>query len=470
MIAHRNPDVLLFMTAIVVAATAGVAVGTKVSERKKKKKKEKREDKEDASSVDDEADDLRLREKEDTAKQEKECIYLDYNGTTPVYPDVLAAMMPYLTKHYGNPNSSHALGREPRRAVDRARRQILSMLGAPPADDIDAAEAVLFTACGTESDNTAIHLALQTSDKSKGTPHVVTCNVEHPAVAGYLAARERQGDCQVTYVPVQPDGRVTVGDMIAAVKPNTVLVTLMLANNESGALQPVADLAKFCRHKGILFHTDAAQAVGKVDVTLSALGDPDMITVVGHKIGAPKGVACLYIRPGCVPSDTKGMLIGGGQEMGRRGGTENVASIVGFGKAAENVAAHWEENAKYMEEMRSRLLNKLLESLGYDRVRANGPHNSAHRLPNTLSAGIKGINSAVLLGEVSDTVAASAGATCHSAQSVSSVLTAMKIPMEYARGTVRLSLGPKTTTEEIDRAAEILALAAKRQLGGGGKE
>lgn len=440
------------------------------------------------------------------------CIYMDYNGTTPVYPEVLRAMMPYLTTHYGNPNSSHSMGLQPRQAVDRARAQILELLGVTTKTNPTQVDltSIWFTSCGTESDNLAIQLALQstkakfsnratktanavtntTEDQEEDPetreqitshlPHIVTCNVEHAAIGNYLDCMVQQGLCRVTRVPVETDGRVSAAAMMEAIeldnnKQNTILVTLMLANNESGALQPVQEVAEYCRKAGILFHTDAAQAAGKVPVDLTSLGYADMVSLVGHKIGAPKGVACLYVRSGCLDEEEHGrnmqqsgghgiMLIGGDQEFGRRGGTENVPSIVGFGQAAETACRQLTKNAAHLEAMRARLLQKLQDLLGHNMVRANGPEDPVDRLPNTLSVGLKNIRGKDLLGAIADRVAASAGATCHSTGAVSGVLRAMQVPEEFARGTLRLSLGPKTTAEDVDKAADIISQAALRQL------
>lgn len=390
-------------------------------------------------------------------------IYLDYNGTTPVYPNVLKAMIPFLVHHFGNPSSGHWAGREPRSAIDQARRKILGLLG-KTGDSADL-KSIWFTSCGTEADNLAIHVALQSCKATKGLPHIVTCNVEHMAIEGCLKRMEEEKRCQVSYVPVQEDGRVRAEDMKAAIRNDTVLVSLMLANNESGALQPVAEVSRYCREKSVLFHTDAAQAAGKVSVRLDDLGDADLVSLVGHKLGAPKGIACLYVRPGCVPQLHSGnvLLIGGGQEHGRRGGTENVPYIVGMGEAAAIATKEWKKNAEQMERLRSRLLLRLEKDLGKSNIRANGPSDPTMRLPNTLSVGMKGVHSGKLLVAVGDRVAASAGATCHSTDSVSSVLKAMNVPLEFARGTLRLSLGPKTTAEDVDRAAAILVKAAQAQ-------
>jgi cysteine desulfurase len=386
------------------------------------------------------------------------CIYLDYNGTTPIHPLVLAAMLPFLTIHFGNPSSSHYFGAQPKLAVEEARLSLLNLIGIPN----EPPSSIWFTGCGTESDNMAIQLAIQSSQKR----HVVTTNVEHPAITECLKALEEDGKITVTYVPVQQDGRVSAKDVIDAIDPDkTMLVTIMLANNESGALQPVKEIAAHCRQHQILMHTDAAQACGKVNVA-DLCGDADLITIVGHKLGAPKGVAALYVRDGCLvglPDNNRGiMLQGGGQEGGRRGGTENVPYIVAMGTAADLAVQNLPANMKHMEAMRSRLLKNLKREIG-DEIRPNGPTDPQHRLPNTLSIGIPGIVSGSLLNKISRQVAASAAAACHSsgAGTISSVLLAMEVPTEYARGTLRLSLGPTTTADEIDKAASIIAKQVK---------
>lgn len=438
--------------------------------------------------------DLQLTECYGRSSSLSSCIYLDYNGTTPIYPEVLEAMMPYLTKHFGNPSSGHIHGQEPSRAMNSARLQILTLLGHPATYP----SSIWFTACGSEADNMAIAVALRANAakfaaRTDGKlPHVVTSNVEHPAIEAYLEYLASSHNLaqrpliNVTYVPVQANGRVKASDMIAAIRTDndeTVLVTLMLANNETGALQPVHQVAQYCRQHGVLFHTDAAQAAGKVSVDLhDALGDADMVTLVGHKLGAPKGVACLYVRPGCENEAGRSlsstsfsgiMLHGGGQEFGRRAGTPNVPYIVGFGKAAEQAARHWPQNAKHMAAVRAYLVEQLQEGLapsptqqsGNDDdaaktpvvvVKANGPVEAHYRLPNTLSVGLKGIHSGQLLQAVSHQVAASAGATCHGTNEVSAVLKAMGVPVEFARGTLRLSVGPTTTFAQAERAAQIL--------------
>ena len=409
-----------------------------------------------------------------------ECIYLDYNGTTSIHPLVLAAMLPFLMVHFGNPSSSHAYGRIPQRAVTNARQSILRLLGTKdPSTDNN--NSLWFTGCGTESDNLAIALALQSSPEPN--PHIVTTNVEHPAIEKCLQHWQAAGrGVEVTYVPVQPNGRVRAEDVVMALRDNTVLVTVMLANNESGALMPIREIGHVCRQRNILVHTDAAQACGKVCLS-ELLRDKDdqqlvvdMVTLVGHKMGAPKGIAALYVKPHCLTSHGRSLppnqavlLHGGGQEFGRRGGTENVPYMVGMGKAADLSLQHLDRNMRHMEHLRTTLLEGLQDELdGVTTVRPNGPSDASQRLPNTLSVGIKGIQSGTLLSSIQDKVAASAGAACHSSSSsggsISSVLRAMKVPTEYATGTLRLSVGPTTTIQDIQKATKIIADEVKTQL------
>jgi len=423
------------------------------------------------------------------------CIYLDHNGTTPVYPAVLDAMLPYLTAEFGNPSSGHAYGTKPREAVDLARRRVLALLvDADDGEDADAEEkqkfqrmaddCIIFTGCGTESDNLAIELALASCASSQRR-HVVTCNIEHPAILECLRVMEAADKIDLTIVEVNAEGIVSPADVADAIRPDqTALVTIMLANNEVGSVQPISEIAAMCRQAGVLLHTDAAQAVGKVSVNLTHLGNPDMVTIVGHKMGAPKGVAALYVRRGCLAEGGRvephgygscGLALrGGGQERGRRAGTENVPYLAGLGMAAalltEPAAAdgsrrQWERNAEYMEGLRARLLDNLRTALGHDSVRVNGPADPSRRLPNTLSVGLRNVHSGELLKAVSDRVAASAGSACHaSGRGVSEVLRCLNVPEEFARGTLRLSVGPGTTVEEVEEASQIIVAEAKRQL------
>lgn len=436
-----------------------------------------------------------MKEQAVKSKRSKSCIYLDYNGTTPIYPPVLEAMMPYFTDHFGNPSSSHHFGQEPKAAVNKARRSLLNLIQSVPGEgDLSS---IMFTGCGTESNNVAIRSALLSSSTHKaneeGLLHVVTTNIEHPAITQCLKSYvdgSLTPKITVTEVPVDEFGVVSTNDVVNAIQENTVLVTIMTANNEVGSLQPVFELAKICRQKKILFHTDAAQAVGKID--LRGIADvttgADMVTIVGHKFGAPKGIAALYIRPNCFEENGRinpengesVLLMGGGQEGGRRGGTENVPYIVGIGSAAEILLEKHDDNdglqinAIHMENMRSRLLDRITSGLETstgqsDIVRVNGPLNGDQRLPNTLSIGLKGVQSGKLLATIGEEVACSAGSACHSSSSgstmsYSAILKAINVPPEFAIGTLRLSVGPTTSIEDVDIAADIIVAEAERQL------
>ena len=426
------------------------------------------------------------------------CIYLDYNGTTPIHPAVVEAMLPYLTEHFGNPSSSHHYGQEPKRAVDRARRSVLKLIQPRDAENDHSnlsSSSIVFTGCGTESNNLAIRLALLSSMHKideRGLLHVVTTNIEHPAISQCLASYSSDDNggghftpkISVTYVPVDNTGIVSVQAILDAVQSNTALVTVMTANNEVGSIQPVFDIAAACRERNILFHTDAAQAVGKMD--LRGLAHPtvgaDMVTIVGHKFGAPKGIAALYIRDKCKIENGSVLLMGGGQECGRRGGTENVPYIVGLGRAVEllfeqkqlkdgSTIEGWQCNVQLMSQMRNRLLEKITDGLqNCTAVCPNGPLQPENRLPNTLSVGLQHIRSGVLLENIGNNVACSAGSACHSSSSTSaceysSILKALNVPSEFAVGTLRLSVGPDTTSEEVDHAASIIVKEARRQLG-----
>jgi cysteine desulfurase len=417
------------------------------------------------------ANDLSLTETSGSGTYNSKCIYLDYNGTTPIHPNVVQVMAPYFTNHFGNPSSSHFYGKAPAAAIQKARHQILQLLGRPQQDPTDS---IWFTGSGTEANHMAIAVALKANRRKTSLPHIVTSNVEHPAIAKYLEYLEQEGKCHVTYVPVRTDGRVVTDDMIAAIDlDKTILVTLMTANNETGALQPVTEVAQYCRSHRVMFHTDAAQAAGKVSLDLTdSLGDADMVTIVGHKIGAPKGVACLYVRPGCLNEDDRRLspgeailFHGGGQEFGRRAGTPNVPYIAGLGQAAADAAVSWKQRAKHMAAVTEYLYESLQEQLGSsDYLKRHGPMAPHHRLPNTLSVGIRNVHSGELLAAVADQVAASAGAACHSSSddAISSVLQAMYIAPTWARGTLRLSVGPSTTFDQVERAAAVLAHHAQR--------
>ncbi|CAM9277030.1 unnamed protein product [Ectocarpus fasciculatus] len=391
------------------------------------------------------------------------CIYLDYNATSPIFPEVSREMFPFLGECFGNPSSGHALGRACKKAVVLARVRVASLLGCSP-------EEVVFVASGSEADNHAIlaSLALHAeaatapaSAASSSLPHVVSSAIEHPAITKCLNHLVAEGKVEVTYVGVDEEGRVSVDDVVGAFRPETALVTIMHSNNEVGSLQPITEIAEACRQRGIMCHTDAAQSIGKVPVKVASLG-VDMLTLVGHKFGAPKGVAALFVRRGL---SLPPMIHGGGQEAGRRAGTENVLLISGMGKAAEIVDVELERLSKHLAAMRERLLGLLMAANLVDGVKVHGPRNPSLRLPNTLSIGLPGVEARVLLERLSETVAASAGSACHAGEAtMSGVLQAMGVDEPTGFGTLRLSVGRHTTQKEVDQAGAAIVREATTML------
>jgi cysteine desulfurase len=371
-------------------------------------------------------------------------IYLDYNATTPHDPEVIEAMRPFLEKEFGNPSSSHWYGIKPKQAVDNARKQVASLLNCAP-------DEVLFTSGGTESNNYAI-IGTALAKREQGN-HIVTSQVEHPAVLEVCRFLEGTG-FSVTYLPVDEFGSVSVRQLEDALDPRTILVTIMHANNEVGTIQPVEEISAVVRGRGITFHTDAAQSLGKIPTDVLGLG-VDMLTVAGHKIYAPKGIGALYLKKGVVLSP---FMFGAGQEMGKRPGTENVLEIVGLGKACEIAARDLDKNMIRMKNTRDRLHQGLVNALGD--VRLNG--HPDRRLPNTLSLSFKNLEAQAILEVIGLDVAASAGAACHSDRvEVSHVLRAMGVELDWAKGTLRLSTGRMTSSEEIERAILVIVEAVK---------
>jgi cysteine desulfurase len=365
-------------------------------------------------------------------------IYLDYNATTPTDPRVAAAMTPYLTGHFGNPSSPHAYGRRARAAVERAREQVAALLGAEP-------EGVVFTSGGTEANNHAIRGAVQRA--GAGGAHVVTTAVEHPAVLEVCSALADEG-VRTTLVPVDGHGRVDPDAVDAACTDDTVLVSVMHANNEVGTLQPVAEIAAQAHRRGILVHSDCAQSVGKVPVTMAGLG-VDMLSLAGHKLYAPKGVGVLCLRPGLVLPN---LMHGAGHEGGRRPGTENVLEIVGLGAACELAGEDLDGEGRRLTALRDTLAAELIAAVPTARVHGH----PELRLPNTLSIGFPGHVAAELLAALPE-IAVSAGAACHGDGEIGShVLAAMGVPLEHARGTLRISLGRMTTPAKVTAAGAAL--------------
>lgn len=371
-------------------------------------------------------------------------IYLDYNATTPVDPQVSEAIIPFLTDHFGNPSSSHVLGLTCAEAMWEAREQVASLLGADP-------DEIVFTGSGTESNNLAIKGVMLQPDATGRIPcegHLIISNIEHPAVVEPARYLKRLG-LDVSMARCDRNGIVRPEAIEELVRNDTKLVSVMHANNEIGTVQPIDEISKLCREHDILFHTDAAQSVGKIRVNVEEL-EVDLLTVAGHKLYAPKGIGALYVRNGVALSP---VLQGAGHEHGLRPGTENVAFIVGLGKAAILAARVLDESRERMETLRDRLLDLLREVIGPE-LPVNGE--AVERLPNTLSVSFPGVTGHDLLARIPE-ICASTGAACHSeGTTISATLQGIGLDLQVARGTVRLSLGRNTTEDEIDRAASLL--------------
>jgi cysteine desulfurase len=385
-----------------------------------------------------------------------EPVYLDYNATTPVDARVAEAARPYWDQWFGNPSSAHAYGEQPRQAVARAREQVAALIGA-------AAGEIVFTGSGSEADQLAIRGVVLAGLRAMpgGTPRVVTQATEHPAVLACCEALERWHGAQVIRLPVDACGLVSPDAVAAALaRPSRAggpaVVSVMLANNETGAIQPVADIAAAVHAHGAVLHVDAAQVAGKTGIDVAALG-ADLLTVVGHKMYAPKGIAALYVRAGTA---LEPVIYGGGQERGLRAGTENVALIAALGAAAELAARDLASGAQArLAGLRDRLHARLAAALP-GQVELNGP--PGRRLPNTLNISITGLRGHDLLAATPG-VAASTGSACHSGQhSPSPVLTAMGIDEARALAAIRLSVGRWTTEADIDTAVGLLAGTAIR--------
>ena len=365
-------------------------------------------------------------------------IYLDHNATTPLLPEVLEAMLPYLGERFGNPSSGHAFGRAARDGVETARRQLAALLSCAPGE-------IVFTSGGTEANNLAIRGVAEARPERR---HVLTTAIEHPAVAVPCAWLERHG-WQVTRVGVDADGRIRETDVLATLDAETALVSVMHANNETGAVQPVAAVADVARGRGALMHTDAAQSVGKIPVDVRALG-VDLLSVAGHKLYAPKGVGALYVREG---TPLLPFVLGAGHERGLRPGTENVASIAGLGAAAERARLDLAAESARIERLRQQLWDALRTAV--PGLAQNG-HPSA-RLPNTLSVRFPLASGTAVL-EATPEVAASTGSACHDGlESAPAVIVAMGVAAAEALGTVRLSLGRATSAHDVQAAARALA-------------
>ena len=364
-------------------------------------------------------------------------IYFDNNATTAVAPEVREAILPYLGEFYGNPSSMHTFGGQVADAVENARETMANLLGASP-------DEIIFTSCGSESDNAAIWSAIQTQPERR---HLITTRVEHPAILSVMQHWERQG-YRVTYLGVDNKGRLDLDEYAAALTPDTALASIMFANNEVGNIYPIQRMAELAKEKGVLFHTDAVQAVGKTPIDLAHL-PADMLSLSGHKLHAPKGIGVLYVRKGV---RFRPFLRGGHQEKGRRAGTENVPYIVGLGAAAKLAADHMQEERVNVALLRDRLEQGLRERISDCMV--NG--DVENRLPNTTNIAFKNVEGeAILLMLDRLGVCASSGSACTSGSlEPSHVLRAMGVPFTYAHGSIRLSLSRYSTQEEVDYVIE----------------
>jgi len=368
-------------------------------------------------------------------------IYLDYNATTPIAPEVSIAMQPYLEHMFGNPSSSNALGQAAKAAIQQAREQVAHLLNGDPSE-------VTFTSGGTESNNHALK-GVAAALKHKGR-HIITSAVEHPAVIEVCRHLEKQG-YEVTYLTVDKWGTVKVKNVASAIRPDTILISIMHANNETGTLQPLAEIAQLAKKHGILVHTDASQSIGKVPTNAKQLG-VDLLTIAGHKLYAPKGIGALYIKSG---TPIENLLHGAGQESGRRPGTENVMHIVGLGKACDLAASKLAGQQRHLLELRNLLLEELQKQVKCEMIIHTPLKNS---LPNTLSVAFKGIPAHELAAMVSSKVSIATGSACHSGTTtISSVLKAMGIDEATGRSTVRLSVGKYSTKDEVRKAALEIA-------------
>ncbi len=369
-------------------------------------------------------------------------VYLDHAATTPVDKRVLEAMLPYFSDAYGNPSSLYSFSNEARKSVENAREKIAKLIGAEPSE-------IVFTSGGTEGDNLAIKGIV---NGKKG--HIITSAIEHPAVLNVCKSLEKEG-FEVSYIPVDKEGIVSVDDVRKAIRDDTVLITIMHANNEIGTIQPIEDIGKIAQEKGIVFHTDAVQTVGKIPVDVKKM-NVDLLTVSSHKMYGPKGIGALYVREGI---NLKPLSDGGGHEKGFRSGTENVPGIVGFGKAAELALDEMNFEAERLKKLRDRLLDGALE---IENTWLNGSREQ--RLPGNINLGFKFIEGEALILELDfKGISASTGSACSSKSlEPSHVLRALGLPPEYCHGSLRITLGKQNTDEEVDYVLKVLPEVVKK--------
>ncbi len=378
-------------------------------------------------------------------------IYMDYHATTPVDPRVLEAMLPYFTERFGNAASrSHAFGWAGEEAVSYAREQVATLIGAHKPEE------VVFTSGASESDNLAIK-GVAEFYRDKGN-HIITTKIEHKAVLDTCKRLEKQG-YEVTYLDVDKEGAVSAESVRAAITDKTILASVMLANNEIGTIQPIAEIAKACKERGVLFHCDAVQGIGKTEFDVEAMG-VDLASVTAHKIYGPKGVGALYVRRSKPRVRLTAQIDGGGHERGMRSGTLNVPSIVGFGKACAILTAEWRDEAARLARQRDRLKDRLFAEL--DHVYLNGAWGEGRRLPNNLNVSFAYVEGEGLMMQIKD-VAVSSGSACTSASlEPSYVLRAIGVDEELAHTSIRFGLGRFTTDEEVDYVASLVIDRVKK--------
>ncbi len=376
----------------------------------------------------------------------KDIIYFDNAATTPIRPEVYEEMKPYIETYFGNASSVYGIARESKKAIDKAREQVAKALNA-------RTEEIFFTGCGSESDNWVLK-GVASALKDKGN-HIITTCIEHHAILHTCEFLEENG-FEVTYLPVDEYGKVSVDDLIKAIRPTTILVSVMFANNEIGTIEPIKEIGAVCRDKGIYFHTDAVQAVGHVKIDVQDM-NIDFLSLSGHKLGAPKGIGALYIRKGC---KIKNLIHGGGQERGRRAGTENLIGIVALGKAIEMAVAEMEVTTKEFTYLRDKVIKNILENVDYARL--NG--HPTDRLPGNVNISFEFIEGeSMLLLLDSHGICASSGSACTSGSlDPSHVLLAIGLPHEKAHGSLRITLGHQNTEEEVDKLLEVLPPIVQR--------
>lgn len=368
-------------------------------------------------------------------------IYLDNAASTAVHPEVVKEMIPYFDTQYGNPSSIHQFGRKAKNAIQKARKQVAALIGAEPAE-------ILFTSGGTESNNT-IFYGIKFQEAKFELSHIITSSIEHDAVLEPIREFEKNG-CQVTYLPVDERGIVNSDDITNSITPQTVMVSIMFANNEVGTIQPIKEISKICNKYQIPLHTDAVQAAGKVPINVKELG-VDALSISSHKINGPKGVGALFIKKGFTVAP---YILGGGQENGMRSGTENVASIVGFGKACEIAKEKLSENISHFQTLHSSMLSKIVKEISH--VKLNG--HPEKRIFNNIHLTFLGINGEDLIIKLDEHgIAASTGSACSvHTQKASHVLKAMGFNHEQITGSLRISFGYMNTLDEVEQAVEVL--------------